>query len=356
MIGRLFLGVVALTAGCEHGSGDAVVPTRAATCGECHSAQYQAWEQSSHALGGSPVFHALTAEVARAWGKSAADACTSCHQPGHGDDAGIGCVACHGAVGNRGESDGRLVVDLTRPIAAADCDTPNPAHDTRCSELLTSESLCGTCHEVTGPNLFVEPTLTQFRDSIAPALGLTCAGCHMDGHRFIGLDPPWGASQEVRAEAAQRSRDLLAEAVTLRVRVEGDQVRITAVSTCVGHNVPTGVAMLRRLQVTVVAVDAAGQLIAEDPVALQLADQPTREGVPVALPTHADAVQHNALQPGEQRTYTLDIPAWAPRPVHVTATLVGGAFRPEVLTALGLDELADQVPELLVRQVKTVVP
>lgn len=51
--------------------------------------------------------------------------------------------------------------------------------------LLRSASLCGTCHEVTGPGVFQEPTTTEFR--AASQDDAACASCHFEGHAFRGL-------------------------------------------------------------------------------------------------------------------------------------------------------------------------
>src|SRR5204862_829043 len=102
------------------------------------------------------------------------------HTPEHSPDAGIGCVSCHAAIGNHATRDGMLAVDLDVPLSGPFADAePTEAHGSRSDGFLISPDLCGTCHELTGPNLVNEPTLTEFQASPQASAGLTCIDCHM---------------------------------------------------------------------------------------------------------------------------------------------------------------------------------
>ena len=205
------------------------------SCQSCHPMQQAEWRTARHSQpADSPVFVALLPEVEQAWGPGARARCMSCHEPGHGGEASIGCMTCHSAVGNRAPRDGALVVDVTVPIAGPFGDTMAP-HPTRSGELLTSPVLCGTCHEVTGPNLFDEPTLTDFLASPAGQQGETCASCHMPrmpddliavsadiprpraSHEFVGVDPAWGATVDVQDKVEQATRELLESSFEVRI-------------------------------------------------------------------------------------------------------------------------------------------
>ncbi|MGE0786914.1 MAG: hypothetical protein AB7S26_14675 [Sandaracinaceae bacterium] len=324
----------------------------AASCGSCHEGHHDEWATSGHGTANrSPVFVAMLDEVEREWGEAARDTCVGCHDPGHGEDDAIGCLSCHAATGNHAERDGMLAVHTDRPLMGPLADpVASMAHATRSGELLASESLCGTCHEITGPRLVNEPTLTQFRASPAAAEGKSCIDCHAPAeaprplsndsdvvrtprsHRFVGFDPPWGADADTAADAAERTRALLADALTLRVTRDGDEVTVEVENVAAGHAVPTGAAFLRDLWVDVV-VD--GELRAR---AITIGDQPMLGDTAVPLLTRADRVEVGSLAPGETRraTFTTSGP--------VVAELFGRAIRPEALAAIGRDDLEAEMP------------
>lgn len=367
---------VALVAGCRGGGGDPLpLGESRASCGTCHAEQLDAFETSPHAQSSrSPVLAAMLPRVEEAWGLAARARCESCHAPQHAEgDDDVTCLSCHAAVGNRAERDGRLVIDPTPGLAGpfADADAGH-AHGTRPSTFLATPSLCGTCHEVTGPELFVEPTLTEHLASPAFADGEHCADCHMpaidDGpiavgaervrarrdHSFVGVDPPWGASPEDAAIAAERTRVLLASALDLRAHEADDGAIVIEVENIArGHDVPTGIAMLRDLGVDAVWIDERGDRSATERV-LDLADRPMRGDLPVALPTDADRIEHHRLAPGEIRTLRL-LPPPGATALHLT--LVARAIRPDALQALSLESLTPQLPlHLLGDRIVAVTP
>ena len=327
---------------------------RAEDCGSCHITEHAEWTSSRHAdSAGSPVLAAMLPLVEAAWGPFARTRCQGCHAPGHGGDDGIGCTACHAAVGNHAERDGMLAVDDSVPIAGPwDDASPTPAHASRRGDFLSTDGLCGTCHEVTGPGLLEEPTLTEFRASPQAAIGQTCIDCHMpqadaprpvtaDGtrdrqvrsHRFVGFDPPWGAPPDEAADAAERTRALLAAALVLRVEARQGAVDVSVGNEGAGHAVPTGASFLRDLWVD---VERAGVVVAER--ALTIGDDPTNAGAPVALLTQADGMARGSLAPG-QTAHAL-VPVDGP----VEVVLRGRALRTGLLDALGLGAHADEVP------------
>ena len=352
--------------------------SRAAACGSCHETQYEQWAKSRHgASATSPVFTALLPRVTAAWGDEARARCVACHAPRHGGDDGIGCVACHSAVGNTAERDGRLVVDLGAPVSGPFDDArATPAHGSRSYGLLESPVLCGTCHEVTGPGLFAEPTLTEHRASPAARAGVACASCHMPEldpgpiatltdiarrrveHTFVGLDPPWGAPPALAARSAEDSRRLVASALTLNARPPsgGETLAVTLSAALAGHAIPTGATFLRRVWVDVefVAPDGSPVTVAGAMGVIELGARATRAGVPVPLLTDADAVEKRALDPGETRTVHVARPGLptARASVHLRAR----AINEEVLRALGLEDRAGEVPVLDVASVEVALP
>jgi hypothetical protein len=362
---------LALASGCGSASEPGIAGSPSAgACGTCHTEEYAAWRSSPLATSGtSPVFQALSARAGAAWGSASENRCVACHRPGYGGDHGIGCVACHSATGNLANRDGLLVVDTTRPVSGPFANPlPTPAHGSEAYGFLESPDLCGTCHEVTGPALFQEPTLTQFEASPAAAGGATCATCHMPslasapiapgtgtarpraGHAFIGMDPPWGAPAAVAAAAAASTLALLRSGLTLSARGDGDGLAVT-VGNGAGHAVPTGVAFLRGVWVDVDFADARGASATAASV-VSLGSQPTRGGVPVPLITDADAVTESALAPGATTSVHVDLPGALTPPLRAVITLRARAVRPGILDALGLDRDAALVPT---HEVATVV-
>ncbi|MBL8917559.1 MAG: hypothetical protein JNJ54_01750 [Myxococcaceae bacterium] len=344
------LALVLLAVGCGGATG---LPhgADASSCGTCHASQHAAWSRSRHALSlGSPVFNALLPRVEAAWGRAAKDRCVSCHAPGHGGDESIGCVSCHGAIGNRGEANGALVVNLDAPLGSMTRVVSNDAHAVRPRGLLGSASLCGTCHEVHGPGLFNEHTLTELRAS--PGAD-SCITCHeAKSHRFAGVDPAWDGTPAERAEADERARELWASALELELRTTSTGVEVTLTNPG-RHAVPTGVAMLRDVWVDL-EVRGARRLEATRVIDLRarvLSGEQT-----VALVTDASRVEEAALLPGASRTFTWTPPPGADGVLEVRAVVKARAFRDDVLHALGLEARVAEVTTLEVAEQRVSLP
>lgn len=349
--------VLVVLVGCSRPTGNGLPSTASAECAGCHADHGAAFASSPHARATrSPVFQALLPRVEASWGASARARCTSCHEPPHGDDASIGCVSCHAAVGNLGAHDARLVLDLDAPIMGPFAGAHAP-HATRTSGLLTSSELCATCHEVSGPDLFVEHTGAEHASAVAATNAPACASCHVpaiaDGpvapggptrarhdHRFVGLDPAWGGTDAERAAASEASRALVASALELRF-VDG---ALELENVGAAHAVPTGVAFLRDLWVDLQVTHADGS-VETLPRVITLGDRPMRGTTPVALPTDADRIEAHRLAPFEIARVAL-----APDVVSATAHLRARAIREDALAALDL--AASDVPVLEVATVQ----
>ncbi|MEW6431541.1 MAG: multiheme c-type cytochrome [Myxococcota bacterium] len=329
------------------GCGAAALPhgADAASCGTCHAAQHAAWSTTAHASSAaSPVLLALLPRVEAAWGPSARARCVACHAPGFGGDDGIGCVACHGAVGNRGMANGALVVSVDAPLAGTRA-VRNAAHDVAPRGFLRASALCGTCHEVHGPGLLEEPTHAEFTASRFTD-GDDCITCHVardgDRHALVSVDPPWGASGVKAARAASATTALWAKALSLSVTVVPGTAVVRLENTGAGHAVPTGATHLRDAWVDVQLTGAGGARVTV-PRVMELGAQLTREGREVPLVTDADAVTPRSLAPGEVRAVSVRLPSGT---VAVRAVLSARAVRAAALDALGLSALAGEVPVL----------
>lgn len=370
MRSRWLAVMVASLSACARAEGALPLGASASDCASCHAEQAEAFASSPHARSDrSPVLEALRARVATAWGDRAAGQCDRCHAPAHvpaamalGEpDPGVTCVSCHAAIGNRGERDGLLLVDPSAPTGGPFADPePTGAHASRQSTLLASASLCGTCHEVTGPSLFVEETLTEHRAASPLPDDPSCAGCHMPrreegpiatgasrdrarrDHGFVGLDPPWGQGPEAIARATEASARLVGEALALAIVRDETGLVVSVSNVGARHAVPTGVAFLRDVWIDVEIERASGK---QDLLArvIELGDRPMRGQVPVALPTDADRIEHRRLDFGQTRCVTLEVGGDV---VRARARLRARAFRQDVLEALALGPRSDEVPVL----------
>lgn len=311
--------------------------TDSASCGSCHPNQLATWQGSAHARSmTSPVFAALLPRVEAAWGASARAQCVACHQPGHGGEEGaIGCASCHLAVGNRGESNGALIVKPEAPVSGPRGDATKAPHTVTTRGFFRSASLCGTCHEVKTPHL-VEETLTEYRAS-SRASEDECTSCHLDEHRFSGLEPKWNAPADEQARGREAARVLVDKALLLEMT--GREVRLT--NRGAAHAVPTGQVALRDVWVDVTLTDATGART-EFARVIELGARLERAGQPVVLLTDATQVTARGLRLGETRTWS------APREGQLEARLMFRAVREDALLALGLEAELAQVPQVVV--------
>lgn len=324
-----------------------------ATCASCH-AQADDFAQSAHAgAATSPVFIALLPRVEEAWGVDARDRCVGCHAPTHVPSTevpspdGIACVSCHAAVGNRGSFDGRLVIDLGAPLDGPFADPEEtPAHAAENRGFVSDAQSCLTCHDLRGPELFVEPTGMEHAEAVTRLDAPSCATCHMpameagpiaDGasfdrprrsHRFIGPTPP--ADGDLDRYAADL-RSLFAGRVTLEVMLEdeGDALLVRLSNVGMGHALPTGATFFRELRVELTVRDASGERTS---VVMVLGDRSMRGDEEVALPTDADRIERRRVDPGESSETRVSVEGVT----HAEARLVFAAYRPEVTAALAL--------------------
>lgn len=359
---------IALAACTDPPAGHGVrVDPSSSSCGTCHARQYREWQDSPLSRGtSSPVFAALVERVEARWGSSAAETCVACHQPRHGgpDEPGVGCVSCHAAVSLRDTRDALLRIDLTVPLAGPFGDTDaHGAHGTRGGGLVSDSQLCASCHEVSGPALFVETTYSEFVSSPQAAAGMGCIDCHMRElaeevpltvlggparrgreHGFVGLDPPWNATPADAARASERTRALLQEALELELTVADGRAVVSLANVGAAHGVPTGVAFLRDIWVDVTVIDASGAALWHEPRVLELGSRVRDGELDVALIVHADRVESRALAPGERREVVVELPRSLPGSSEVEVRLRAVAIRKEVLEALELEGLMEQMP------------
>jgi hypothetical protein len=246
------------------------------------------------------------------------------------------------AVGNRGTRDGLLVVALDGAIASPHPPDGKTPHATRPGHFLASSTLCGTCHEVTGPEHFIEHTYSEFLASPEAASGASCQSCHMPkdrgrvDHGLTSITPPWGRAADHLAHRREGARAHIAGAMTLTLERRGEGVAVALTNIAGGHAIPTGATLVRELWVE---VHGAG---ASEPRALVLGATMVRDGVEVPLVTEADTVTHAVLLPSQTLTRVLPI-----RP-PAEAVLYMRPVRVEAALALGLDPTSPELAPLQV--------
>lgn len=341
-------------------------------CGSCHARQADEHASSAHGSSAdSPVFGALRPRVEAAWGEAARKRCDGCHTPGHTSDAHVSCVSCHDAIGNAEPRDGKLIIDLDRPPMGPFGGEGGP-HGARSGALLADSELCITCHAVTGPEHFVEPTDEEYAAFVSGGGRDSCIDCHMptlpdgpaasgDGldrrlrdHTFVGLRPAWGEGAAVQSERASDGARLLERALSLQAEREGDLLHVRLENLGAGHAVPTGVAALRRIWVevrffsdgdAVLAahgdVDADGRIAHAPPIELGVFGENGEGSVDVIV--DATEVRAAVLGPGETRDANLPIPAGA---IRAVVSIRARAHTRESLDELGLEDRAAEVPTL----------
>ncbi|HXX67950.1 MAG TPA: multiheme c-type cytochrome [Polyangiaceae bacterium] len=269
-----------------------------ATCGGCHPAQYQAWQQSMHALASDdPVFVAMNARGQRDTGGRLGTFCATCHAPmAVGDSVttdglnlstlvagyrGVTCFFCHTVNQVTGTHDGAVALadDL---VMRGEYDNPIPsaAHGAEYSvlhdgEQSASAGFCGACHDVVVPqtDAAVERTFTEWSHSaFAGSGGATCIECHMTAspqagpiadvggvpdrtlhdHRLAAVDVPFaGSFVDAGTDAVV---DELSGALQGALCVTGaGGIRVVLDPVGIGHGWPSGATQDRRAWTEVVA-------------------------------------------------------------------------------------------------------
>jgi len=293
-------------------------------CASCHPTHYDDWSQSMHAYAAhSPVFDAMAQKAFRDTSGEVGNFCTSCHSPIgaiYGESGAstaetrselsknsISCEVCHSAV-NHVQPVGNLSLEFSTtgekygPYGTSD----NEGHESSYSDLVQSPEFCGSCHDVYNfPGIRIEEAYTEYSQSPAKEMGLSCQDCHMgtvpgqpsarsvgpiavvegktypdrklSSHRFIGPDYslldtfPYAddvnASSIAQEEMFTQIQQLLensihiAEIRHIEEEINGQiqtVVEVDIESLTAGHNVPTGFTSERQLWIDITILSADG--------------------------------------------------------------------------------------------------
>ncbi len=194
----------------------------ATSCADCHPKHYRQWSVSQHAYAQmSPIFNAMAGKILLLTNGTNGDFCIRCHTPvgmnlGEPEFTsnidrhptsreGVTCIVCHRVDQAYGKLSGRLALhegpvtepiygprgdnaDLDQVIAqaglATEYDPDNPTRkvhgETQKFFQISTPGHCGSCHDVTLVNGFrLEEAFSEFKNSPANKMGVTCQDCHM---------------------------------------------------------------------------------------------------------------------------------------------------------------------------------
>ncbi|MBL8915872.1 MAG: hypothetical protein JNM17_34555 [Archangium sp.] len=167
-------------------------PAGSEACATCHLEQHAAWAVSRHAKAATnALFVANFKEEPLQW-------CLTCHAPLGDAAAGVGCSSCHAAPHNK-------------PVTPVSCEG---------------------CHQVNFPKARVDPVTpgawpmqNTFAEWRASGSATTCKQCHLSkGHAISG----------------GHDLALVASALELITRRDGEELEVVLRNRGVPHRVPTG--------------------------------------------------------------------------------------------------------------------
>jgi hypothetical protein len=290
-------------------------------CGECHTAQYEAWKGSMHSRAHLDELYLAFANKAReVGGDELYRFCSACHAPGavatgeiptaDEDDHtfltndGVSCDVCHqvSRVETRhagGGANGSIVLEegevrfgpIQNPVET-------PAHESAYSETHTQSRLCSACHTLTHPHsgVVIENTYAEWANSAYAKAGIQCQDCHMrtveqaievartmkplkvpgetvEGqtrentytHLFTGGNTNHelvGSSEKHAAEARARLRSAASMEVAAAWGDDGQaEITVSVTNVGAGHCIPTSITELRHAWIDLTVTDADGKAV-----------------------------------------------------------------------------------------------
>lgn len=274
-----------------------------AWCGQCHQAQYAAWQKSAHAHAAvDPMVLFCTGIEQQNNGVQYSRLCAGCHDPvtsRTGDTSmtsgrGITCLGCHDAartIRAGGNEDLQVVTN--------DWTVDHAARAAASLPLLRDPRFCGTCHEqfVPGVGLLAIGTLAEYQagpysgstdvplvnpiiDDGGAALPIPfvddaggtyvarCVDCHVPVYQGVADHSMVGGNvylaSEVTNDSTMAANEVanLQSTLTLAATRAGDVVYVTITNRGAGHSFPTGVTDIREPWVELQAVNANKNVVA----------------------------------------------------------------------------------------------
>jgi len=285
-----------------------------ATCGTCHSINYQDWNGTMHNEAfNDPLYLAsltVTQKDAATIGKEeeVMKFCVKCHAPLASftnhllpfdgskmtpvEREGIQCDFCHRVTKVLGDNT-RVKLDLYSNIKRGPYkDSYSNFHRTAYSKLHTTSEFCSDCHNVTNPinGLAVERTYDEWQNSVYSGKEghkvIHCQDCHMKPEHGYPADIPvfgverknfyrhdfaggntWITGVLGATDQQQKAIKMLQSAAKLSVGAHKEEsqlnLKVTVFNEGAGHKLPTGFPEGRLMWLHVIARDAQGIIIFE---------------------------------------------------------------------------------------------
>jgi len=222
-------------------------------CGECHGRQRDEWNTAAHAQAAGDTFKAAVARFGALRG-----ACEGCHVPlmsagprVYGD--GVGCDACHTAVGPNARGGVELKPDEARRFGPYKDSKDHHFHRVGYSEFVTSGTLCSACHE--DPGDAGVRTYTTVSEWSAVKGAKTCLACHMPTFTAVAAK-----GEKERTVAHHDFHADLGRAVEMKLATAPSELKVELLNTGADHALPTG-RPERRLLLSLDWLDKGGAVL-----------------------------------------------------------------------------------------------
>jgi hypothetical protein len=287
------------------------------SCGSCHTAIQNVWQQSMHAVSATDDWYVRVKETfALERGDAAVRLCAGCHAPvalltgevglynreSAASLQGVSCSFCHTLDAVHG-GNGAYVSNPARVRAYLGSDgletsaqgsglgggfsrfllwQKPEAHIQDMgrggnSSLLTSGQTCQACHSFTINNVKVQSTWDEWQASSAAKKGVTCQACHFrqsgnpntleagevaNGRaRDQVFVHSLGGGSTMQSPRAMDNIETLKQSLKLEPRIQDGVLEVKVTNLMTGHSIPTGVTDLRQLWLEVIATDSNGKTV-----------------------------------------------------------------------------------------------
>ncbi len=265
----------------------------AAVCGACHTQHYEEWKRSAMARSAQrPEFLLNLFRLGQDLRGAPVDdvqICLQCHAPlatmGPQLDLdlaldssreGVTCDVCHTAVHvDKAPTPGGLKWDPTGPrrgpvLGTLDEGEPEAVssfHETARSDLVSSSSLCSSCHWGEWPSngLAIDGTFDEWQQSPHAEEGRRCQDCHMP--TYTGSAAPGAPVRESLHRhdfPGGQDAGMLASVLDLQLSVctvdGAPELRVRLENTGAGHDFPTGNATAPVVHLDLQAEDSQGRV------------------------------------------------------------------------------------------------
>lgn len=281
------------------------------SCSGCHTLLYQQWKSSLHSIAFIDPLYWAEAELA---GKEAGDKvrnfCHSCHAaaatliekiPADANKAsslakaGVPCDLCHTVKEVKKIGNKNIKVETASNTKRGPYkDSYSPFHLTEYSQIHTRAEFCAACHNVYHPvnGLPIENPYDEWKNGPYAKEGIVCQDCHMTPGPGVTKPNPGqvaygGPTREhyythstvggnafitnllgmKEAEQIAISRLKYAASIEVeRAEVSGSKavIKVKVTNKGAGHNLPTGLTVMRQMWIHLIVTDASGKIVYEN--------------------------------------------------------------------------------------------